>query len=125
MANYRRGRINDEMLKEVAIVLREVKDPRVQNAFVSVTGAEVTPDLKYAKIYYSFLQNSDPKEVAKGLKTASGFIRGQIAKRMNLRITPEFTFVHDNSIKHGAHIATLLEGITFSDEDGESENDGE
>ncbi|MBR6603364.1 MAG: 30S ribosome-binding factor RbfA [Clostridia bacterium] len=125
MANYRRGRINDEMLKEVAIVLREVKDPRVQNAFVSVTGAEVTPDLKYAKIYYSFLQNSDPKEVAKGLKTASGFIRGQIAKRMNLRITPEFTFIHDNSIKHGAHIATLLEGITFSDEDGESENDGE
>lgn len=125
MANYRRGRINDEMLKEVATVLREVKDPRVQNAFVSVTGAEVTPDLKYAKIYYSFLQNSDPREVAKGLKTASGFIRGQIAKRMNLRITPEFTFVHDNSIKHGAHIATLLEGITFSDEGEEKTDDGE
>lgn len=125
MANYRRGRINDEMLKEVATVLREVKDPRVQNAFVSVTGAEVTPDLKYAKIYYSFLQNSDPKEVAKGLKTASGFIRGQIAKRMNLRITPEFTFVHDNSIKHGAHIATLLEGITFSDDGEEKTDDGE
>lgn len=125
MANYRRGRINDEMLKEVATVLREVKDPRVQNAFVSVTGAEVTPDLKYAKIYYSFLQNSDPKEVAKGLKTASGFIRGQIAKRMNLRITPEFTFVHDNSIKHGAHIATLLEGITFSDDGEETAEDGE
>ena len=125
MANYRRGRINDEMLKEVATVLREVKDPRVQNAFVSVTGAEVTPDLKYAKIYYSFLQNSDPKEVAKGLKTASGFIRGQIAKRMNLRITPEFTFVHDNSIKHGSHIATLLEGITFSDDGEEKTDDGE
>ena len=125
MANYRRGRINDEMLKEVATVLREVKDPRVQNAFVSVTGAEVTPDLKYAKIYYSFLQNSDPKEVAKGLKTASGFIRGQIAKRMNLRITPEFTFVHDNSIKHGAHIATLLEGITFSDDGEDKTDDGE
>ena len=125
MANYRRGRINDEMLKEVATVLREVKDPRVQNAFVSVTGAEVTPDLKYAKIYYSFLNSSDPKEVAKGLKTASGFIRGQIAKRMNLRITPEFTFVHDNSIKHGAHIATLLEGITFSDDGEEKTDDGE
>ncbi len=128
MANYRRGRINDEMLKEVATVLRKVKDPRVQNAFVSVTGAEVTPDLKYAKIYYSFLQNSDPKEVAKGLKTASGFIRGQIAKRLNLRITPELTFVHDNSIKHGAHISTLLEKITFSDEgegEGEEKNNDE
>ena len=104
------------------MILREVKDPRVQGAFVSVTGAEVTPDLKYAKIYYSFLGSSDPKEVAKGLKTAAGFIRGQLARRMNLRMTPELTFIHDNSIKHGAHIATLLEGITFSDEE---ETEGE
>lgn len=125
MANYRRDRINDEMLKEVAMVLREVKDPRVQKAFVSVTAAEVTPDLKYAKIYYSFLGDSDPKEVQKGLKTAAGFIRGQIAKRMNLRITPEFTFIHDNSIKHGAHIATLLEGITFSDDPGSEAEESE
>ncbi|MBQ8006005.1 MAG: 30S ribosome-binding factor RbfA [Clostridia bacterium] len=121
MANYRRGRINDEMLKEIAMILREVKDPRVANAFVSVTAAEVTPDLKYAKIYYSYLRGDDPKEVAKGLKTASGYIRSQIAQRMNLRITPELTFVHDNSIKHGAHIATLLEGITFTDEEKEEE----
>ena len=125
MANYRRGRINDEMLKEVAMILREVKDPRVSKAFVSVTAAEVTPDLKYAKIYYSFLQGDDPKEVERGLKAAAGFIRGQIAKKMNLRITPELTFVRDNSIKHGAHIATLLEGITFSEEteDGDGEEE--
>lgn len=123
MANYRRGRINDEMLKEVAMILREVKDPRVQKAFVSVTAAEVTPDLKYAKIYYSFLQGDDPKEVAKGLKTASGYIRGQIAKRMNLRITPELTFVPDNSIKHGAHIATLLESITFAEDDSAADEE--
>ena len=125
MANYRRGRINDEMLKEVAMILREVKDPRVSKAFVNVTAAEVTPDLKYAKIYYSFLQGDDPKEVERGLKAAAGFIRGQIAKKMNLRITPELTFVRDNSIKHGAHIATLLEGITFSEEteDGDGEEE--
>lgn len=122
MANYRRGRINDEMLKEIAMILREVKDPRVQNAFVSVTAAEVTPDLKYAKIYYSFLRGDDPKEVAKGLKNASGYIRSQIAQRMNLRITPELTFIQDNSIKHGAHIATLLEGITFSEEKEEDQD---
>ncbi len=123
MANYRRGRINDEMLKEIAMVLREVKDPRVQKAFVSVTAAEVTPDLKYAKIYYSFLTGDDPKEVERGLKSSAGFIRGQIARRMNLRITPEITFVHDNSIKHGAHIGALLEKITFSDSfEGENEN---
>ena len=122
MANYRRGRINDEMLKEIAMILREVKDPRVANAFVSVTAAEVTPDLKYAKIYYSYLRGDDPKEIAKDLKTASGYIRSQIAQRMNLRITPELTFVHDNSIKHGAHIATLLEGITFTEEEKEEES---
>ncbi len=119
MANYRRGRINDEMQKEVAQILREVKDPRVSGAFVSVISAEVTPDLKYAKIYYSFLNKSDPKEVAKGLKAASGYIRREISSRMNLRITPELTFVRDNSIAHGAHIAQLLNGITFSEDFGE------
>ena len=63
MAKHRIGRINDEVQKEVASALREVKDPRVEGAFVSVTGADVTPDLKYAKIYYSALRG-DAKEVA-------------------------------------------------------------
>ncbi len=125
MANYRRGRINDEMQKEIAQVLREVKDPRVSNAFVSVISAEVTPDLKYAKIYYSFLNDRDPKEVAKGLKAASGYIRREISTRMNLRITPELTFIRDNSIAHGAHIAQLLNGITFSESFGEDGTDAE
>lgn len=107
MASYRRGRINDEVTKEVAQILREVKDPRVRNAFVSVTGAEVTPDLKYAKIYYSFL-NGDEKELRRGLKAAAVFIRGGLAKRMNLRITPELTFVRDTSLEYGAHINKLL-----------------
>ena len=124
MANNRRGRINDEMQKEVAQILREVKDPRVSRAFVSVIAAEVTPDLKYAKIFYSFLNDSDPKEVARGLKAASGYIRREISTRMNLRITPELTFIRDNSIAHGAHIASLLNGITFSENFGE-ENNGE
>ena len=119
MANYRRGRINDEMQKEVAQILHEVKDPRVSGAFVSVIAAEVTPDLKYAKIFYSFLNQSDPKEVARGLKAASGYIRRELSVRMNLRITPELTFIRDNSIAHGAHIAQLLNGITFSEDFGE------
>lgn len=107
------------MQKEVAQILREVKDPRVSGAFVSVIAAEVTPDLKYAKIYYSYLNHSDPKEVARGLKAASGYIRREISTRMNLRITPELTFIRDNSIAHGAHIAQLLNGITFSEDFGE------
>ena len=115
MANYRRGRINDEMQKEIAIAIRSVKDPRVANAFVSITGTEVTPDLKFAKIYYSALYG-DKKEVRLGLKAASGFIRGQIARSMNLRITPELTFVEDISIAHGAKISKILEGITVTED---------
>ena len=125
MANHRRGRINDEVLREMAVILREVKDPRVKEVFISVTGAEVTPDLKYAKIFYSHLRG-DAKEVAKGLKSSAGFIRHKLAERLNLRITPELTFIVDESIAHGAHIASLLSGLTYSD-DGEegTESDDE
>lgn len=119
MAKHRQGRINDEFQKEVAMILREVKDPRVAGAFVSVTAAEVTPDLKYAKVYYSALMG-DKKEVRLGLRSSAGFIRGQIAKRMNLRITPEITFVEDSSIEYGAKISKILEGITYSDDNSDN-----
>ena len=124
MAKYRQGRINDELQKEIAMILRDVKDPRVSGAFISVTGAEVTPDLKYAKVYYSALMG-DKKDVRKGLLSSAGFIRGQIAKRMNLRITPELTFIEDGSIEYGAKISKILEGITITDpdEDENGEND--
>ena len=115
MANYRRGRINDEMQKEIAVAIRGVKDPRVANAFISITGADVTPDLKFAKIYYSAL-TGDKKEIRSGLKAASGFIRGQIARSMNLRITPELTFVEDSSIEYGAKISKILEGINVTED---------
>lgn len=123
MANYRRGRINDEVQRELASILRDVKDPRVSGAFVSITAVDVTPDLKFAKIYYSSLMG-DKKELARGLCAASGFIRSQIAQRLNLRITPELTFILDDSVAHGAHISKLLNSITFSEdfEENEEEN---
>lgn len=123
MANYRRGRINDEVQRELASILRDVKDPRVSGAFVSITAVDVTPDLKFAKIYYSSLMG-DKKELARGLRAASGFIRSQIAQRLNLRITPELTFILDDSVAHGAHISKLLNSITFSEdfEENEEEN---
>ena len=64
MAKYRQGRINDEFQKEVAMILRDVKDPRVSGAFISITAAEVTPDLKFAKVYYSSLMG-DKKEISR------------------------------------------------------------
>ena len=120
MANYRRGRINDEMQKELAYILRELKDPRVRDAFISITAVDVTGDLKFAKVYYSAMQG-DKKEVAKGLKSSAGFIRREIAQRLNLRMTPELTFIEDHSIAHGAHISKLLESIEFSEETEEDE----
>ena len=119
MANYRRGRINDEMQKELSMLLREVKDPRVSGALISITAAEVTPDLKYATVYFSALVG-DPAEVKKGLDSAKGFIRREIAQRLNLRQTPEFTFVYDRSIEHGAHISKIIEDINKGAKKGEN-----
>ena len=121
MANYRRGRINDEVKKELSIILREVKDPRISDAFISVTSVEVSGDLKFAKVYYSAMMG-DKKEVAKGLKSSAGFIRREIARRLNLRMTPEFSFYEDHSIEHGAKISKLLNDIEITpeeDEDGD------
>lgn len=126
MAKYRRGRINDEMQKAVAEIIRGVKDPRVSGSFISITGADVTADLKYAKIYYSVLGVNEPekkKDIAKGLKSSSGYIRGKISVMLNLRITPELTFVEDTSINYGAHIASLLEGITYADDKNEEDSE--
>ncbi|MBO5845851.1 MAG: 30S ribosome-binding factor RbfA [Clostridia bacterium] len=122
MAKHRQGRINDEMQKELASIMREVKDPRVSGSFISITGVEATPDLKFAKVYYSVL-TGDKKEIGKGLKSSAGFIRGQLARRMNLRMTPELTFCEDNSIAYGAHISKILSGIEISEPEDETEND--
>lgn len=122
MAKYRRDRINDEMRREMMEILRRVKDPRVQDAFVSVTAVDCTADLKYAKIYYSALRG-DEKELAKGLKAASGFIRRELAAGMNLRITPELSFVRDDSITYGAHISSILEKLEISPEDEPADGD--
>lgn len=124
MAKHRRGRINEEIQKEMTVILRHVKDPRVSDAFISVTAADCTADLKYAKIYYSAMMG-DPKETAKGLKAATGFIRRELARSLNLRITPELTFLPDTSISYGAHIASILEGLEISPEEPEDESESE
>lgn len=123
MAKYRQGRINEEIQREMTSILRRVKDPRVSDAFISVTAADCTADLKYAKIYYSAL-TGDPKEIAKGLKAATGFIRRELARSLNLRITPELTFLADSSISYGAHIASILEGLEIGPEEEDETEDG-
>ena len=122
MAKFRRDRINDSVCEEVAQIIREVKDPRVSGAFITVTAADVTADLKYAKLFYSCITGEDP-EIKKGLKSASGFIRGQLAKRLNLRITPEITFVYDTSVEHGVEIARILNSLDISEPEEEQDGD--
>ena len=124
MAKYRRGRINEEMYKETAQILRTVKDPRVSDAFVSVTAVDVTPDLKYAKVYYSAMMG-DKKQVQKGLEAAAGYIRTQLAKNLNLRVTPELSFCEDTSIAYGAKIEKIISGFTYTEdlETPDEEND--
>ena len=120
MAKYRKSRINEEIQREMTSILRRVKDPRVSESFISITAADCTADLKYAKIYYSAL-TGDAKEIAKGLRAATGFIRRELARSLNLRITPELTFLPDSSISYGAHIASILEGLEISPEEDEED----
>ena len=109
MAKYRRGRINDAVAQELAIALGEVREPKVVNNFISITRAEVAPDLKYATVYFSCIGNSE--EAAEGLKKCTGMLRHHLAVTLNLRITPELHFTKDGSIEHGARIAKLLEEV--------------
>ena len=122
MANYRRGRVNEEISREMSEILRTIKDPRVSTAFISVTGVDCTGDLRSAKIYISSMGGKDgPAGVDAGLKSAAGFIRRELAARLDLRQTPELRFIRDNSIEHGAHIAELLKSVEddLRDDDGE------
>ncbi len=121
MAKYRRNRINDAVKEEMAQILRDVKDPRIAGALVSITGANVSGDLKFAKIYYSVL-GDDKAEVGKALKNASGFFRSELARRINLRITPELSFEYDSSAEYGANISSILKTLDIKPDD-EEEND--
>lgn len=121
MAKYRRGRINDAVAQELAIAARDLRDPRIQNAFVSITRAEVAPDLKFARVYFSCM--GDEKEALKGLKNATGLLRRHLAATLNLRITPELSFYADHSMEHGAHIAKLLHEIETEDKNADISDD--
>ncbi len=107
MPGNRIGRINEEIQRELASLIRTVKDPRV-HGLVSITAVETTPDLRYAKVYVSVLDSSDVKEVVKGLKSAAGYLRRELGRALPLRYTPELQFVADDSIHQGAHILSML-----------------
>ena len=104
-------RIKEEFRRELASIFREIKDPRL-SSMVSVTGVEITKDLKYAKVYVSVMGTQEEKESSlTALKSATGFIKREIGARLNLRGVPHPTFVLDNSIDYGAHINEMIKKI--------------
>ncbi len=105
-------RINGEVQKVLStLISREIKDPRI-NPMTSVVSVEVSPDLKTARVYISVLGDEESKEeTRKGLKSAASFMRGQLARTLNLRNTPELTFIIDNSIEYGVHMSHLIDEV--------------
>lgn len=122
MASNRIGRINEEIQRELANLLRELKDPRVQKTMLSVTRVETTPDLRYAKVYVSLLDKEYTKETLAGLKSSSGYLRRELGRSLQLRYTPELQWQADDSITHGAHILDILSKLNIREDDDETEN---
>ncbi len=125
MSYQRIDRISEEVRREVdAIIREELGDPRIGGTF-SITRAEVTGDLRYAKIYVSVLEDDRRDELMEALKSAKGFIRRSLGKRMIIRYTPELIFVSDRNIAYGVHIAKVLADTikTEDQEDGRDETE--
>ena len=109
--NNRQGRIDEEFRKELSqLISFELKEPNV-TVMVSVTKVKVTPDLKYAKVSVSILNSQNIKETLAGLKKSSGFLRSELAKRINLRNTPELVFELDESLEYGARIDKIINDL--------------
>ena len=121
MASNRIGRINEEIQKELASLLRNLKDPRVQNTMISITHVETTPDLRYAKVYVSFLQEERVADAMKGLKSAGGWLRRQLSSALQLRYTPELVWALDDSITYGAKMLKLINSLDVGERDEESD----
>jgi ribosome-binding factor A len=124
-------RINGEVKKELSILIsREIKDPRI-NPMTSVIDVEVAPDLKTAKVYISVMGDEESKkETYQGLKSAASYMRGQLARNLNLRNTPELTFIIDSSIEYGVNMSKLIDDVNKgsqrnSDEVDDDGNDDE
>ena len=116
MATNRINRINEDIQRELADLLRTVKDPRVQG-LISITRVDTTTDLRYCRVYVSALDQSDIKEVVKGLKSAAGYLRRELGRALTLRYTPELQFMADDSIERGVRMVSMIARILEEDEE--------
>lgn len=123
MSYQRIDRISEQVRREVDRIIREqLSDPRVQGTF-SVTRAEVTRDLRYAKIYVSILEEENRAPMMQALKKAAGFVRHELGRSMIIRYAPEILFELDNNIEYGIHIASVLKQVRPEEETNEQQGD--
>ncbi len=114
-------RVNGEVTRELSAIIRELKDPRI-GIMTSVMEAVVAPDLKTCKVYISVMGDEEERQkTMEGIESARGFIRRELAGRLNMRYTPELTFILDRSIERGTQMSRLIEEVVRHDE--ESHND--
>ncbi len=115
MATNRINRINEDIQRELASLIRTVKDPRV-HGLISITRVDTTTDLRYCRVYVSVLDHSDVKEVVKGLKSAAGYLRRELGRVLTLRYTPELQFIEDDSIERGVRMVSMIDRVLEEDE---------
>ena len=120
MASNRINRINEEIQKSLSDALRRVKDPRVSGTMISITHVETTPDLRYAKVYVSFLEENKAADAMKGLKSAGGYLRREVGSDLKLRYTPELVWALDDSITYGARMLELINSLDTGSEEVDS-----
>lgn len=124
MASFKNGRVAGDLQRNLADIFRELKDPRISQ-MLSVVKVDVSGDLSYAKIYVSAIEGETKTlESVKGLKSASGFIKRELAHRMKIRKMPELKFIADNSIAHGVEIGRIIDDFQYTTND-ENEADGD
>ena len=117
MPGHRMGRTNEDVKRELTAILRNVKDPRVASAMLSVVRVEVTNDLSYATVYVSAMEGKDATVTAvDGLKSAQGYVRRELGSALKLRHVPELRFIADDSIEYSAELTRKLRGITSTTE---------
>ena len=120
MASFRIDRISEEVRTAVDNAIRSMNDPRVTGTY-SVTRADVTRDLRYAKVYVSVLEEDKAADLRKALKSASGYLRRELGRQVDLRYTPELLFELDRNIAYGAHISEILNRIAPESREKEQE----
>ena len=126
MPGHKMGRVTEDVKRELTAILREVKDPRVKDCFLSIVRVEVTNDLSYCTVYVSTIEGMERSKTAvAGLKSAAGYIRHELGHRLSLRHVPELLFKATDSIEYGANISRLLNDLEPAEKPEETTEEDE